>query len=102
MVDFKICIEATIGELISHATDGSGGFANYRAVVSLCDHQGFDRFGEPVEIRHTFYFNGDGETLAPEDLLAGRKIPCFRTLLAAKDWCAGNEVIMSHRDIYKE
>ena len=30
-----------------------------------------------------------------DDLLAGRKIPCFQTLLAAKDWCAGNEVVMT-------
>ena len=28
-------------------------------------------------------------------LLTGRKIPCFQTLLAAKDWCAGNEVVMT-------
>jgi hypothetical protein len=34
-----------------------------------------------------------------DDLLAGRKIPCFQTLLAAKDWCAGNEVIMMNEQL---
>ena len=28
-----------------------------------------------------------------DGLLAGRKIPCFQNLRAAKGWCAGNEVI---------
>lgn len=40
---------------------------NYTATVILTDHQGFARFGDPVKIRHTAYFSGDGELEQPED-----------------------------------
>ncbi len=75
------------GGLLSWSFDGQGQWEAASAIrdngyspvyrIGVCDDGTFD------------------VSESDDDLLAGRKIPCFQTLLAAKDWCAGNEVIMT-------
>jgi hypothetical protein len=75
------------GGLLSWSFDGQGQWEATSAIQ--------DDGGSPV---YRIYVRDDGTfdvSESDDDLLAGRKMPRFQTLLAAKDWCAGNEVIMT-------